>query len=221
MKKERIVYIDSMRGLAMFLVVVYHCCVMSFYHSSTLNDLINLAVRMPLFFCISGFFVPNMVAKGFSRSLKLKCVHLLVPTTIMFCLFCWIKQHDFVEAMLRESKWGYWFGYVLFCFFVIYLATEMASRFLRLSTRGRILLHVIVAFVIFELALISGNPSFNNPVFEIFSTIKFFNYPYFVMGAILAKYHKVVFNYLNNSDILGGGNFGVLGLANMRGVIWH
>lgn len=59
--KERIEYIDTMRGFTMLLVVYSHVRLYGLYFDdsnivSSFNS-IFLLIRMPLFFFISGFFI--------------------------------------------------------------------------------------------------------------------------------------------------------------------
>jgi uncharacterized membrane protein YcfT len=52
-KKKRFLYVDSLKGLCIILVVVYHC------RLTVINDNINqmlLHIRVPMFFFLSGLF---------------------------------------------------------------------------------------------------------------------------------------------------------------------
>lgn len=56
MKTPRIQYVDSMRGLAMIMVVIWHVFTMSLHCETRFSTLFNWVLQMPLFVMISGFF---------------------------------------------------------------------------------------------------------------------------------------------------------------------
>lgn len=71
MKKEYFDYIDSLKGLAIILVVVGHCIAWNFSDYNTIikeskpSDLfwwhLIYSFHMPLFFWISGFLLPQKI----------------------------------------------------------------------------------------------------------------------------------------------------------------
>ena len=68
-RKERMEWLDAMRGFTMILVVAYHVAQMGFdqsiKHSSSLSFL--MLFRMPLFFFVSGFLAYSLVGVGFQN----------------------------------------------------------------------------------------------------------------------------------------------------------
>lgn len=70
--KERIGYVDAMRGLAMLMVVVGHCCIGSFGNHPIFDIYVNQAVQIPLFFLISGFFAPMMLKRPLTNTVMSK-----------------------------------------------------------------------------------------------------------------------------------------------------
>lgn len=114
--KERIEYIDAMRGLAMLMVVVAHICIGSFGNHPIFDTYINQAMQLPLFFLISGFFAPGMLKKPMTKIVMDKFVYLVVPALVMLGLWCLLSDRNFISALYASMKYGYWFTLVLFIF---------------------------------------------------------------------------------------------------------
>ena len=130
MAKQRIEYIDAMRGLTMILVVAYHVAQMSFgINEKTSTSLPFLVLfRMPLFFFISGFLAykaAQVWSLGTLKTLLLKKLRVqVIPTLVFFTLFIAVTYKTFGASWLSHwntpTKDGYWFTIVLLYMFVIY-----------------------------------------------------------------------------------------------------
>ena len=143
--KERLQWLDAMRGFTMILVVAYHvaleCYGQDVRHSSSLPFLVLL--RMPLFFFVSGFlaykadFAWNLPNLG--RQLWKKTKIQVLPAVVFLgvCIALRSKSGHAWDNLMHDlevpTKGGYWFTWVLLQMFVIYyLAAWLVSRF-----RGR------------------------------------------------------------------------------------
>lgn len=126
--KERIGYIDAMRGLAMFMVVIYHVSLGCFNSHNIITEVINVQLELPLFFFISGFFMGHIRENGYKKAFINKFYHLVIPALIMMSLFCWVKGISPIDGIQYRLKSGYWFTLVLFGFNVIYILTDFLSK---------------------------------------------------------------------------------------------
>ena len=122
MGKQRIEYIDAMRGFTMILVVFSHVCGMCLGDKwMGYNDVFFL-FRLPCFFFISGWLFDPL--KGtFSSVAKHKFMVQIVPTVIFLLL---LAPPPLFFSRLGATKGGYWFTFVLFEFFMI---SMLSSRF--------------------------------------------------------------------------------------------
>lgn len=90
--KERIKYIDALRGFTMLLVVFAHIELLGFGispYSSTLGG-IFVSFRMPMFFFISGYIAYKAITWDFGtyiKSVRKKAIVQLIPTIFFFSLF--------------------------------------------------------------------------------------------------------------------------------------
>ena len=124
MGKQRIEYIDAMRGFTMILVVFSHVCSMCLGDKSMgYNDVFYL-FRMPCFFFISGWLFDPL--KGTFRSVaKHKFMVQIIPTVIFLIL---LAPPPLFFSRLGATKGGYWFTFVLFEYFII---SMLSSRYLK------------------------------------------------------------------------------------------
>lgn len=138
--KQRIGYIDALRGFTMFLVVYAHVmsrtglglqetAVLSFFR----------AFRMPMFFFISGFIaykaIEYFTAHEWARLLKRKAFVQLVPTAIVFSVFQLAFGHSPLE-FFQSGPGGYWFTLVLFEFFVVFFTCSLLCNALRRGAKS-------------------------------------------------------------------------------------
>ena len=128
---KRIEYIDALRGFTMILVVVYHVASLCMHLGCTLGSGCTPSfhpylqqIRMPMFFLISGFVLYKAETvwnlKYIGGFLKKKIVVQIFSTLFFFILYAHIKGYDFIAGITSEGKYGYWFTYTLFIFFIIY-----------------------------------------------------------------------------------------------------
>lgn len=151
---DRIRYLDTARGIAIFLVVLGHCI-------GSVDNPVNkviLSFHMPLFFLISGILLnENVIPKSHIKKWFVKkCKHLLLPqlTLGLFeCIFIFI--HNFYEThtliMLSFSdiihavmKW--WF---LLVFFQVTLFSLLLKNFI--LPRKKFLFFIILILFLFIL----------------------------------------------------------------------
>ena len=125
MAKQRIDYIDAMRGFTMILVVYSHVCNYCLGDAQMgFNDVFFL-FRLPCFFFISGWLFQPVASRPFWPVTRHKFMVQIVPTVVF--LFLLAGPSGFLHG-LGAMKGGYWFTFVLFEFFVINM---LSVRFCR------------------------------------------------------------------------------------------
>ena len=125
MAKQRIEYIDALRGFTMILVVYSHIC------SLCLGDMwmgwndVFFLFRLPCFFFISGWLFEKTDRQWNSVSVKATIHHKfmvqIVPTFIFLLLLA--PPPEFFSR-LGATKGGYWFTFALFEFFLLTIFSE-------------------------------------------------------------------------------------------------
>ena len=118
MAKQRIAYIDAMRGFTMILVVYAHICYFCMDAPLMGYNRLFYLFRLPCFFMISGWLFEPIASRPFKEVVRHKAMVQLLPTFIFLLLLA--PPPEFFHQ-LGTLKGGYWFTFVLFEFFVLYL----------------------------------------------------------------------------------------------------
>jgi len=124
MGKQRIEYIDAMRGLTMILVVYSHICGMCLGDRwMGWNDVLFL-LRLPCFFFISGWLFDSMrrpVAATVAHKFRVQ----IVPTLIFLLI---LAPPPLFFEKLGATKGGYWFTFALFEFFLLSIFSDRCLK---------------------------------------------------------------------------------------------
>ena len=118
MARQRIEYIDAMRGFTMILVVYSHICHFCLGDSLLGFNGTFFLFRLPCFFFISGWLFEPVSRRPFKQIARKKFMVQIVPTFIFLLLLA--PPPEFFHQ-LGTLKGGYWFTFVLFEFFLIYM----------------------------------------------------------------------------------------------------
>lgn len=125
MVKQRIEYIDAMRGFTMILVVFAHVCHFCLGDSRMGYNAIFILFRLPCFFMISGWLFESVAQRPFWSVAKHKAMVQLLPTFIFLLLLA--PPPEFFHQ-LGTLKGGYWFTFALFEYFILYMLITRFSR---------------------------------------------------------------------------------------------
>ena len=125
MGKQRIAYIDAMRGLTMILVVYAHICHFCLGDATMGFNRVFFLFRQPCFFFISGWLFEPVCRRPFLTNVRHKAMVQIVPTFIFLLL---LAPPPAFFHQLGTLKGGYWFTFVLFEFFVIDMLFERAGH---------------------------------------------------------------------------------------------
>ena len=140
MAKQRIAYIDAMRGFTMILVVYSHICHFCLGDSLLGYNATFFLFRLPCFFFISGWLFEPVCCHPFRQMVRKKFMVQIVPTFIFLLLLA--PPPEFFHQ-LGALKGGYWFTFVLFEFFILYMVI------VRLGRRWSLWLALVIALASF------------------------------------------------------------------------
>ena len=209
MKGKRIVYIDFIRVLAMFLVVLAHACASRLEHGVGSVDwnvahslVIITEIAVPLFFMISGSTILNSPKTRSIRYLfKHRLPKILVPFIIWSIITAYFARqidgtytyHSFMQSILSMYHQpviiAYWFVYPLIS---LYLLSPLLKAMVdSLSSTG--LNYLLILWFVFMMiipAVIPVLPSDIRVYFKAYSMSKivFSSYlGYFLLGYKLSQ----------------------------------
>lgn len=120
--KQRILYLDVAKAVAICLVCIGHIPrMLSLGSPSVLFNWIY-SFHMPLFMLLSGYFSVHAFEKPFVTFLKNKTLQLLVPTvvisTLTIIINAFISTNDIGVTAYLEAIGGMWFLRTLFAYFL-------------------------------------------------------------------------------------------------------
>lgn len=206
-KKERIQYIDALRGFTMLLVVFAHVETFSFQHienTTFLGDLFRI-FRMPLFFFVSGFLSYKPGGDWTLRqcgTLAVKKLRIqLIPTLFLGLLYTYFCLGEtFVWFITLPLKAGYWFTIVLLEMFLIYYAVRLICEKVNALKDLTLVVLLVIALALYTVNTI-------NPLIDHVSNILSFTQTarylvFFVLGMIASNYKETFFMMLDNGKAM-------------------
>jgi surface polysaccharide O-acyltransferase-like enzyme len=191
-KNKRLVYVDCLRGVAMWMVVYSHIVSFSMGHiqPSPLGRFFS-AVMLPLFFFISGFcaYKENLTVASLGRQLLGKTRAILIPTVVMFLLFMLYSDSNPLEVVTRYDKGGYWFTWVLFQIMLIYLVfCTIASGVKQEWARWIVMASPLLLFSAF-----SHIVGFTSQTAVTLELVKVYGYyVYFLLGLLVRRFDSQI-----------------------------
>lgn len=126
---------DVSKFIAMFMVVLWHLLDWTSDVRSEIHYLVNfiIAVNMPLFFCISGYFARGVIERMDSDKLMRRLILLMWPVLVFGCIeavfeFCEQKIvfGEIPITALKRILFTAWFFYALaWCDIIVFFAYKM------------------------------------------------------------------------------------------------
>ena len=200
---KRIEYIDALRGFTMFLVVVMHVGGICFGPpEGSFHGILGI-VRMPMFFLISGFVLykagvvwnKQQIISFFKKKIP---VQLLSPF-VFYMVYIHVHKYGFVDSIFNGPKFGYWFTFVLFEYFVFYATV----RFLVRNWWGDVILVIMgFCFYPFSWPVIKDALPIPNEILDFLSFQHWHYFIFFVLGTLLKKYFDTVQCWLDGKWLL-------------------
>lgn len=212
MQKERIQYIDAVRGFTMILVVFAHVetFMLSIDPGTTFISSLFLSFRMPLFFFISGYLVfkegKHWTFKVWKHSVWDKIRVQIIPTAFFGLLYTYLfSLGNCIDFISNYHKFGYWFTICLLGMLIIIYTINWLSCLGQKSSPSKIMVTMIlitVAIMLFLFKFIYDK----NPEIAIVTNYFCFHqicvyFPFFAFGYIASQY-KVMFAELLDNELI-------------------
>lgn len=187
MMKQRIDYIDRMKGLAIFLVVMGHVYGMAFAQSDDVVYRVISSFHMPLFMFLSGLVAYSGATTPFWNLIKLgrKLRGLLLPLIVFGMCFTMTFSRNFgtglVEFLESPNKNGYWYLMSLAVFYV-------SLSLYRLNIKQKWYIDVALAIAIWGgMFALWKYTAQTKDYFCMLNCGNF--YPFFMLGVMTTKYN--------------------------------
>lgn len=200
--KQRLAYIDALKGVGILMVIYQHLIYMGMRdieYTSPVNNVFKMFF-MSIFFFVSGFlcFKPQQASQALKTIVK-KARQLLIPTIIFF-VFCIRFFHlSFREYLFDPWKCGYWFTLTLFEVFCLHLLLEKLTR---KSEQWQLIVFLIVGLLGYYISLSIGEEDKMLGIFSLKFLCKY--YIFFAQGYCIAKYRERSFAVASNRYVSAG-----------------
>lgn len=112
-------------------------------------------------------------------------------------VYVYVTQESFFYAIKSSSKYGYWFTFALFSYFLVYIVSLRICRLLRNKINEDIVLVVISVFI-YLLSIIALKFEFVSPENDLLGISRLVHYPFFVFGSRVRKYYMEFCKLLDN-----------------------
>lgn len=185
--KQRIDYIDRMKGLAIFLVVMGHVYGMAFAQSDEVAYRVIGSFHMPLFMFLSGLVACSGVVAPYWGIWKLskKLKGLLLPLIVFGMCFTMTFSRNFgtglVEFLESPNKNGYWYLMSLAVFYV-------SLSLYRLNVKQKWYIDVALAIAIWGGMFALWKYTVQTKDYLCMLNCGNF-YPFFILGVMTTKYN--------------------------------
>lgn len=128
---ERINCIDSLKGLAMIMVVAGHLIVFCGLGYDNLYVKNIVMINMPLFLFLNGLVVRKLPVENVSTYFIEKFRKILIPFFAWGIFITIYRNQSYGKYLFDFWKFGYWYLVVLFEFYLIYLILNISLVFLQ------------------------------------------------------------------------------------------
>ena len=204
LQKQRIGYIDAIRGFTMLLVVFSHIetfCYHINFDQSILSSLF-ITFRMPMFFFISGYIAYKKETWDFNtykKKLTRKALIQIIPTLVFFHLYFTICHDAPINYFITEGPLGFWFTIVLFEMYFIYYSILLLCRN---NDKVNNTILIIIA-ILGQLIYIGGiGHYYDLGKYPLLSLINLSRYiSYFILGHFCRKYSSIFQRLISNDKI--------------------
>ena len=206
---NRIEYIDALRGFTMILVVYHHIAFWCFDNEELAYNEFFIKFRMPTFFFISGwlFFKINRIwdKETINGILKKKFMVQIIPFLLFMLLYMYMfRGPDYYTTF--ESKYGFWFTYTLFQYFVIYIVIEALFNKKQSNKRefGVMLFMLVLSIIAFYYHNIrfTYNLGIYRPILTLLSFTKMKYIIFFWLGTFVKKNFESFIRITDNQYVI-------------------
>lgn len=183
---ERLVFVDQLKGFAIFLVIIGHVYNFSLVPSFSYVPTFISMIHMPVFMFIAGYMFhrkdDSLKVIAYFYSMCRKFQRIMFPFISFTIIVCVLRDWNYCDLLMNEMKYGYWFLLTLFMFYLVYypfLYLSMLSKYIEL----------LVYLILSVLLILLCKYIFSGGVKSLLSLDLFAQYSFpFLIGMWLNKY---------------------------------
>lgn len=205
MAKERIEYIDAMRGFTMILVVYSHVCMFCFGDYFMAFNKVLFLLRLPCFFFISGWLFYKVGRIWDTLTVRQVISHKFMVQIVPTVIFLALHERTQFFHQLGAFKGGYWFTFGLFVYFCLYILSSLLFRRCRHRDGWMLLtaLAVSIAASWYDVhyRAVSPHIGWGREVLGFLSFVTWRYYLFFFLGTLVKKYFEKFLEWTNRREV--------------------
>jgi len=194
--QQRLDYFDSLKGFAIFMVLVGHVELSILKDPTIITATVSL-IHIPIFMFISGYLLYISLQKGqqFNYFFFDKFKRLVLPFFSFVILFSIVFRINIIEILFSDYKYGFWFTLTLF--FII-LMVALISKLIpkKINTIYELIIwstfYFFICYVHFFISY-----SYKYDKLLSFSQLVYY-FPIFVFGYLNSRFDKI-YHYISKN----------------------
>ena len=210
--RQRIGYIDTLRGLIMLMVVMTHVHRHSFGGTGfSFNSLIS-AELMPFFFFISGLLLGRRTENGVPGVKELakytgrKILTLCLPAFVFMGIYAFLFRISYSDILWDAYKYGFWFTLVLAAFYLFWaLLRLLFEKLCRVRKETAVWIYLCAGVLVFFGTSFIRSPFFpwkNVALNNLFCVYHLQHFLYFTVGLLAGNRSERFLGLLQNQYVL-------------------
>jgi len=189
--QERLQYLDSMKGLAIIMVIMGHV-ELSILQSTTIVTTVVSYLHIPIFMFISGLLLSRGTIftkdKNLLSQVSTKFKRLIIPFVSFSFLFAFVFNFSLKDIFFSDYKYGFWFTFTLFFLILIVLLVN------KLTQNVNHFIYLFFLYLVFYafLCFLHFYQIFPTEIDNLLSLSQLvYYYPVFVFGFLMGKYYAI------------------------------
>ncbi len=201
---KRIGYIDSMRGFTMILVVLNHVALFCLNITKSIPSFHEYLqeFRMPMFFFISGFVLYKPAAKWddiyIFEFFKKKIPVQIISPLFFYCIYMYLHNISFKNGMYSETKFGYWFTFVLFVFFIYYAIIRYILNLVKVNSYISDIVILLLGFTFYFTKYVP----ISSEIRGFLCITNWYLFVFFTIGTLVRKHFDEVQSWLDTKPVI-------------------
>lgn len=192
LENSRIIYIDQLKGISMFLVVLGHVIWFSLDMPESILLKFIASFHVPTFMFLAGYmaYKPIKINRIFYLGKKIRT--LMFPFIFIGSLYTLYQQESLInDLFLGKMKNGYWFIFALFEIFILFAPFSYISQ--KINKSNKLFIDIIIfgtaSIIIQSIFIFHILPDFisNFCMWNIVTK----NFQLFLLGYLFHKYCKL------------------------------
>lgn len=231
--RDRLVYIDVLRALAILFIVFGHLPM--YAYGEMHGELISVRsftsmVQIPLFFFISGFLYStkwirrdnnrvtqccgNRIGGGKIFYLYSLSKRLLIPMLVWGIIYCIWQKISFMQAIVDMYKAGYWFTFTLFEFYIMQMVLELITKRFEMTNRNSKYILMGLGISVVSYLFLIPSVTYSLGIFSgLLGLTQVHYYFFFFLGILVRTYHYDFMMWKYKEQVMTGITLLFVGLA--------